>query len=293
MIIPLTKKLSMVGAPNSSQYPYCNCLYINDEIRTVIDNSCGKENLDFLLTQNIDVVINSHFHEDHIINNPCFPKAEIWAHRLDAPAIRSMEVFQEYYGYEDYGQKTVAVDFIRSMNLQDSPVHREYEDGDLLDFGTVGLRVVLTPGHTPGHCCFYEEKVGILFSADITLSDFGPWYAHKCSNLDDYIDSIKKCMEIKPNIVVSSHNGIIKDDIPGRFQRYLDIIFRKEEMIRDSLQKPRTLDELSQKQIFYGKGIRLDHPILQLSEKMAVQNHLLRLLKMNEIQQSGDVYYLC
>lgn len=292
MIIPLIKKLSLVNAPNRAKYPYCNCLYINDEIRAVIDNSCGKKNLNFLISQNIDIVINSHFHEDHIRNNPCFPEAEIWAHRLDAPAIRSMEDFQEYYGFGDFGQRTMALDYIASMKLQATKVDREYEDGDLLDFGTVRLWVVQTPGHTPGHCCFFEEKEGLLFSSDLGLSGFGPWYGHKCSNLDDFIVSIKKCMELKPNIIVSSHNKIVKDDIPSYFQRYLDIIFHKEDLIRDYLKKPSTLEELSKKRLFYGDGISLDHPFIKLSEKMAIQQHLLRLLSMNEIEQNGDIYYL-
>lgn len=308
MIIPITKKISMVDAPNRAKYPYCNCLYINDTRRALIDNSCGQENLDYLLGQNIDIVINSHFHEDHILNNPHFQQAEIWAHRLDAPAISSMEVFQEFYGFGDFEQqmdtfqeyygledldaKQMLDDFIESLKLQDCKVHRELEDGDLLDFGTVCLRVIFAPGHTPGHCCFWEEKEQLLFSSDIDLSSFGPWYGHKCSDLDDYIASIQKCMELKPNIVVSSHNKIIKDNIPGFFQRYLDVIFRKEELVRTSLRKPSTLDELVEKQLFYGKGITLDHPFLKLAERMAIEKHLLRLLKMNEIEQSGDVYYL-
>jgi len=292
MIIPLTKKISMLEAPNRSKYPYCNCLYINDERKAVIDNSCGKENLDYLLSQNIEVVINSHFHEDHIVNNPCFPEAEVWAHRLDAPAIRSLEVFQDYYGFSDLEQKQMALGFIEAIGLQESKVHREYEDGDIFDFGTVRFRVILTAGHTPGHCCFYEEKEGLLFSADIDLSKFGPWYGHNCSNLDDFIVSIKKCMEIKPSIIVSSHNKIIKDNIPAAFQKYLEVIFHKEEIVRNCLQRPSTLEELAEKQIFYGDRTSLDHPFFKLSEKMAIHQHLLRLLRMNEIQRSGDVYYL-
>jgi hydroxyacylglutathione hydrolase len=39
-------------------------------------------------------------------------------------------------------------------------------DGQLLEIGGVTLEVRQTPGHTPGHCCFYWESEGILFSGD-------------------------------------------------------------------------------------------------------------------------------
>ena len=40
------------------------------------------------------------------------------------------------------------------------------EDGQLLEVGSLDLEVRVTPGHTPGHCCFYWEDGGVLFSGD-------------------------------------------------------------------------------------------------------------------------------
>ena len=39
-------------------------------------------------------------------------------------------------------------------------------DGEVLDFAGVGMKVLHTPGHTPGHCCFLLESEAILFSGD-------------------------------------------------------------------------------------------------------------------------------
>lgn len=38
--------------------------------------------------------------------------------------------------------------------------------GQVLDLAGVSLEVRHTPGHTPGHCCFYWEAEGTLFSGD-------------------------------------------------------------------------------------------------------------------------------
>jgi hydroxyacylglutathione hydrolase len=41
---------------------------------------------------------------------------------------------------------------------------RFLSDGDHLEFGDISLKVIATPGHTPGSSCFYAP--GILFSGD-------------------------------------------------------------------------------------------------------------------------------
>ena len=42
----------------------------------------------------------------------------------------------------------------------------EHHDDQLLELAGLSMRVVHTPGHTPGHCCFLLESEGILFSGD-------------------------------------------------------------------------------------------------------------------------------
>ncbi|MDK3258032.1 MBL fold metallo-hydrolase [Blastococcus capsensis] len=46
---------------------------------------------------------------------------------------------------------------------------RLLEDGDHAAFPGWSLRAVHTPGHTPGHLCFAEERTGLLFSGDHVL----------------------------------------------------------------------------------------------------------------------------
>jgi hypothetical protein len=50
--------------------------------------------------------------------------------------------------------------------FQGSP-SRLLKDGDSLDLGNRRLTALHTPGHSPGHLCYYEEERGYLFSGDL------------------------------------------------------------------------------------------------------------------------------
>lgn len=283
-------KIKFIEAPDRARFPYAHSLLIDDEVRVLFDTSCGKDNIDYLLNNHIDIIINTHFHEDHIMNNHRFSQAKIWAHTLDAPAIRSEEVFSEYYGFSHFQEEKLGKLFFEWTGARPSAVHQEFSDGQILDFGKTKVQVIHAPGHTPGHCCFLMED-GILFSSDIELSSFGPWYGHLCSNLDDYIQSIKLCIDIKPSLIISSHRGIIRENIQTRLKNYLDIIFRKEDQLIQSLKQPMNLEQLTDLLIFHGQ-IKESFRLFKMWEKMAIFVHLQRLLALGEVKQVGNLYYL-
>lgn len=289
MFTEISPKVFLVEPPNRGKFPHCYCIYIDGETKTLIDTSCGDENLGALKTRGVDLIINTHFHEDHIFNNHRFPEAEVWAHVLDAAAIRSLDVFVDCYG-NLFGGQELGRQFIEDIKLQPSPVHRELTDGIVLDLGPWQLKVIHTPGHTPGHIALLEEKHGVLITADIDLSGFGPWYGHLCSNITDFMNSIDLCRQIKPKTVISSHKGLIDQNIDGRLTAYRNIILKKEEQVLTALLEPRSFDQLVAMQIFYGKGIKLDELYLWF-EKMALYQHLIRLESFGLVAHFEDTYF--
>jgi len=75
-------------------------------------------------------------------------------------------------------------------------------DGECFSFGNITAKVIKTPGHTPGGCCFYFENEKILFSGDtlfygsIGRTDFpGGSYS-------DLIDSVRNKLMLLPDDVV-------------------------------------------------------------------------------------------
>ena len=62
------------------------------------------------------------------------------------------------------------------------------KDGDMVSFGAVGLKVLHTPGHTPGSICFLTGR--FLISGD-TIFPGGPGHTNLPDNLRQIITSIK------------------------------------------------------------------------------------------------------
>ncbi len=46
-----------------------------------------------------------------------------------------------------------------------------FNDGDELEYGDKKCRVIATPGHTIGSCCFYFEEAGILIGGDTLFAE--------------------------------------------------------------------------------------------------------------------------
>jgi len=89
----------------------------------------------------------------------------------------------------------VAVHPAEANNLP-SPPDLMLEDGDAVDFGKVSLRVLHTPGHSPGSICLFVN--GYLFSGD-TLFPGGPGHTHDPSSFNQIVNSIKQKLFILPD----------------------------------------------------------------------------------------------
>jgi glyoxylase-like metal-dependent hydrolase (beta-lactamase superfamily II) len=286
----ITDTIFLINGKNKGRFPFCHCLYIKDDICAVIDTACGDENLKPVLGR-ADIVINSHFHPDHVRGNGLFPQAHIRCHQADKDGLLTFGGMLRYTGYDSFSDEQLS----RTMALvvhRPSRVDSTFLDGDILDFGRTKLQVIHTPGHTPGHCCFYEEKTGLMFGGDIDLTPFGPWYGHTCSELELFEKSMELVRKILPAVFVSGHEeSVIKENVLVRLNDYIAHFQHRQSQLLQELKTPHTLKELAEKRIIYPR-----HPqpgfLFNYFETIIIQKHLELMEKRELIQQHSGIYRL-
>lgn len=80
-------------------------------------------------------------------------------------------------------------------------------DGQMISAGGIELRVIATPGHSPGSTCLYAPQLGALFSGD-TLFQGGPGATGRSfSDFGTILASIKEKLGVLPpeTVVYTGH----------------------------------------------------------------------------------------
>ena len=112
----------------------------------------------------VKLIINTHGHFDHVGANKTLKEvtaAPILIHPLDAPMLSQLASSAAGWG----------------MSADNSPPpDRELQDGDEVIFGKITLKVLHTPGHTPGGISLHtDDEVFVgdtLFAGSIGRTDF-------------------------------------------------------------------------------------------------------------------------
>lgn len=71
---------------------------------------------------------------------------------------------------------------------------RLVEDGEILELIGLSFKVIATPGHTCGSCCYYVESEKVLFSGDTLFAGSYGRVDFPTSNMRDMIHSVAKVL---------------------------------------------------------------------------------------------------
>ena len=119
--------------------------------------------------------------------------------------------------------------------------HTELSDGMELEFATGALRVVHTPGHTPGSCSFLREADRTVLAGDCVLKRITPNPilspdpvdpTRRFRSLSEYLVSLARIRGLAPTLVYGGHGEPVTD-YEELFNRYLRAVReRQAEVIR-------------------------------------------------------------
>lgn len=126
----------------------------------------------------------THGHFDHVADHQvvrdAFPGIKIFIHPLDEPKLKSPNT------------RFFQLPFTIPPGHADALI----EDGQVLQIGTLNCRVIHTPGHSPGHVCFYFEKDQTLIGGDLIIGGAVGRYDLPDSNFEYLTSSVLKIMKL-------------------------------------------------------------------------------------------------
>jgi len=166
-------QLDVIGGIVSNAYLLV-CQKSNDSVLVDTPGDAGKL-LEQLRSTNPKYILITHNHFDHL---------------------------SAFSGIRSQLQVPVAA---HALDTLPSPPDILLSDGDTIYFGSIALKVLHTPGHTPGSLCFYTDKY--LISGD-TLFPGGPGKTGSPDALKQIVESITdKILPLPDDTQVFSGHG--------------------------------------------------------------------------------------
>ena len=217
-----------------------NIYLVMDDPLTLIDTGPKTpEALDALRAQlgklgvslkEIQRIILTHTHEDHCglaatIQHES--QAEVFVHEWEQANLTERNFTRVNRGLlqqagvpdETLGQMADRYALVHTF-ADVVPLVKSYVDQHEFTFATSALRVVHTPGHTPGSCCLLRESNRLLIAGDTILKNITPNpvlnadpYDASCrfASLGEYVVSLARIRELAPTLIYTAHGGEVTD----------------------------------------------------------------------------------
>lgn len=179
-------------------------LIVGDKYNYIIDTGFGAGSMvpvmDYINKDNPIVVINTHYHWDHIWGNCVFEDCMIVSHRLCREMISEQwdEMIQNNRKYVDGKAEKCMPNVVFEDEL------RFLEDG---------IRLIYTPGHTIDCISVLDEKDKVINLGDNvgdTVDEIVPCVD---SDTNIYIESLEKVKTLDFDTCVSGHNIVLGKDV--------------------------------------------------------------------------------
>ena len=177
-------------------------------------------------------VLVTHHHADHTGNLADVVRATgatAYVHSLDAPVVRGerpapgpsrpgpLITLLEWYGRRS-GLSTA----------EPCPTFELVQDGQDLDLAG-GVRVLHTPGHTPGHVSYFLPSRRLLFAGDAAgalLGRVGTPLGSFTEDMDRAKQSIRALAELDFDVACFGHGSVIRRDGASRFRALVEKLAR-------------------------------------------------------------------
>lgn len=188
-----------------------HCYLLNGTKRSLlIDTGLGICNISEVISELTDkpvTAIATHIHWDHIGGHKYYP--DFYAHEaeldwLNGSFPQPLETIKEYV----VDRCELPTDFqINEYKFFQGKPTKILHGGEHIDLGGRMVAVIHTPGHAPGHMCFWEANTGYLFTGDLVYKDtLTAWFPS--TDPKAYLKSLETVSELPAKRVFPAHHSL-------------------------------------------------------------------------------------
>ncbi|MDZ7705114.1 MAG: MBL fold metallo-hydrolase [Trueperaceae bacterium] len=166
------------------------------------------------------------------------------------------------------------------LQMLDGPVIEVDEDSSL-SVGEVSLRLLHTPGHSPGHLSVYIEDNETVLVGDMVAGTGSSWVGTPEGDVGDYLRSLTRLMRLDAKHLGPGHGPVIHTPTSKLRDAHEHRLHREAQVVR-ALVTPKTLTEL--RQSIYPS---LPEPTADFAERSLLA-HLHKLRGEKKVVNTGD-----
>ncbi len=175
----------------------------------LIDTGLGIANIAEAVTKLTDkpiTAVATHIHWDHIGGHQYF--SDFCVHEAEKPWIEEEFPLPKALVKKFLQMGDLPKNFdIEHYDIFHGTPKRFLHDGDTIDLGSRTITTLHTPGHSPGHLCFFEEATGYLFAGDLIYS--GTLYAnYESTDPEKYLASLEKIAKLPIKKLFPAHHSL-------------------------------------------------------------------------------------
>lgn len=260
----ITDQLTFLEPDDMRLFKACAGVMIQSTRKLVIDANMGPETAAFMQAEKPQAAIISHYHLDHGVWGAVaqdHTQAEVFIPSGEEPYLSDIDYFLDHtarpYGLAEAWQRFS----VEECGYRELTRYTAYEPGRSFSDRRMTIVCLDTTGHSPSHRSFYFPEDKVLFTGDMGVDRFGPWYGWQECDLRHLVASIFKLRGLPVDVLLTSHGGMFTAHIDAAWNRTLRHLREREKGVATRLEKGLSPETIVAEGIFFPQKSQVPEPM--------------------------------